>query len=466
MWIRVPGLVLVVLVCIAGSFGAVAAQSPNPAGEAWRSASYYGGSDFEFAERLTVDALGNAYLLGRTFSNDMDAGVVPASASGGEQASATFVLKLGRDGQALYALPVGTGFSFLPLDIAVGADGAAHVLARDGDLAHVVKVAASGAQKMFDVTLNLVARDALRPAAIGVDDVGHTVIAGTTPGGVFVARLDTRGAVFDVHVFPFTADVRDLAVDGAGDVYVTGAMSGDGLPVHAGAVQPRYKSSTCSSVFPPVSGPPATSPCPDAFLMKVTRRGDVAYATYFGGLGGDEATTVAVDRSGAATIAGLTRSTDLPTVRAVQPQCKTGVAALGCGDAFIAKIDPAGSAVVFATYMGGTDAEAVTGLGIDAAGTTYIGGSITGDGLPVYRAPQPANGGGQSDGFVVALGPGGDLLWSTYVGGAREERIVGVGAAGGMVYFGGETMSPGWAVGGAPHHGARDLFSARVLDAR
>ena len=462
MGIRVFG---VVLVFVAGSFGAAAGQS-GPAGEAWRSARYHGGSDFEFAQRLTVDAQGNAYLLGRTFSNDMDAGVVPVSAGGGEQASATFILKLDRDGRTQYALPVGTGFSFLPLDIAVGTDGAAHALARDGDLVHIVKVTANGGQQAFHVTLNQVARDSLRPTAIGVDDVGHTVIAGTTPGGVFVARLDTRGAVYDLHVLPFTADVRDLAVDAAGDVYVTGAMAGDGLPAQAGAVQPRYKSSACSDVFPPVNGPPATSPCPDAFLLKVTRRGAVAYATYFGGLGWDEATTVAVDRSGAATIAGLTRSTDLPTVRAVQPRCKSGFTPLACGDAFIAKIDPLGSSIVFATYIGGTDAEAVNALGIDAAGTTYIGGSITGDGLPVYRAPQPANGGGQSDGFVVALGPGGDLLWSTYVGGAREERIVGIGAAGGIVYFGGETMSPGWAVGGPPHHGARDLFSARVLEVR
>jgi hypothetical protein len=84
----------------------------------------------------------------------------------------------------------------------------------------------------------------------------------------------------------------------------------------------------------------------------------------------------------------------------------------------------------------------------------------------VRRAPQPASGGGQSDGFVVALGTAGDLLWSTYVGGSDEERIVGVGSAGGVVYIGGETTSPGWAVGGAAHHGARDLFAARIVDLR
>jgi hypothetical protein len=376
----------------------------------------------------------------------MHAAVVPASRASGEPASATFVLKLGRDGQPIYAIPVGTGFSFLPLDIAVGADGSAHALARDGDITHVVKIASNGSRREFDVTFNLLGRDALRPATIGVDDAGHTVIAGSTPTGVFVARLDARGAVFDLHAFPFSADVRDLAIDAAGDVYIAGAISGEGLPVHVTAVQPRFSADA------------------DAFLLKVTRRGAVAYATYFGGSGWDAATSVAVDRTGAAVIAGQTRSPDLRTMRAVQPQCKPGFAGSACGDLFVAKIDPSGSSLAFATYLGGNDAEGVAGLGIDAAGSTYVGGGITGGGLPMQRAPQPANGGGQSDGFLVALGATGDLLWSTYVGGADEERIVGVGAAGGIVYFGGETTSPEWAVGGGPHHGGRDLFSARLLD--
>ena len=462
MWIRVLGVVAIALVGVAGSFGLASGQLSE---SAWRSAQYYGGSDFEFAERLTVDAAGTAYLLGRTFSNDMDAGVVPSAAGSGEPASATFVLKLGRDGQTLYAMPVGTGFGFLPLDIAVGADGAAHALARDGDTTHVIKVAADGSGRAYDVTFNAVARDALRPVAIAVDDVGHTVIAGSTPVGVFVARLDARGAVYDLDVLPFSADVRDLAVDAVGDAYLTGAITSASLPVAGAAVQPRYNEGGCADVFPPTAGgPPRTSPCPDGFLLKLTRSGTVAYATYFGGSGWDEATAVAVDRTGAAVIAGLTRSDNLPTMRALQPQCKPGFAPLACGDAFVAKFDPSGTSLIYATYLGGGDAEGVSGVSVDATGAAFVGGSISGSGLPVLRAPQPASGGGQSDGYVAALAPTGDLLWSTYVGGAAEERIVGVGAAAGMIYFGGETTSPGWAVGGGPHQGARDLFSARVLD--
>ena len=460
MWIRVLGLALVGL---AGTVGAASGQSPAIPGEgAWQSARYHGGSDYEFAERLAVDAEGNAYLLGRTFSSDMDAAVVPASNSRGEPASATIVLKLGRDGLPVYAVPVGTGFTFLPLDIAVGADGAAHVLAREGDVTHVLRIDPRGNGSSYHVTFDANARDGLMPRAVGVDDVGHTVLAGWSPSGLFVARLDARGAPFDMAVVPVSADLRDIAVDAAGDVYLTGTISADTLPVTPGALQ-RYSGGACTDALPPIDGPPATSPCPDAFLLKLTRRGDVAYATYLGGTGWDQGTAVAVDRAGAAVVAGLTRSTDLPTARAAQPQCKPGFVPLACGDAFIAKVNPSGTSLVFATYLGGTDTEIVNGIAIDATGSTYVAGSITGGGMLLQRAMQSSNG-GRSDGFIAALGPLGDLMWSTYVGGADDDRIVGVGAVDGMVYVGGETMSQGWALAGPAHHGARDLFSARVLD--
>lgn len=461
---RVTPVLSVFLVLLAGFVTESAGQAPGGTESVWRSARYHGGSDFEFAERLAVDAQGNAFMLGRTYSTDMHAAVAPVASGRGEQASATFVLKLGRDGLPLYAVPVGTGFSFLPLDIAVGADGSAHVLARDGDFTHVVKIDASGTQFLYHVTLNGLDRDAIFPAAIGVDDAGHTVIAGASHAGLFVARLDARGNVFDLHTVPVRADVRDLAIDHAGDAYMIGAILGDGLPTTAGALQPRYHAGACGSVLPPLGGPAAASPCPDAFVVKMTRTGNLAYATYFGGTGWDEGTTIAVDRSGAAIIAGLTRSTDLPLARAFQTQCHPGFAPLPCGDAFVAKLDPAGASLVFSTYVGGNDTEVVNGIAVDAAGAVYVGGAITGTGLQVQRAPQSSSGGGGSDGFVVAFAPTGALLWSTYVGGAQDERVVGVGVSSGMVVLGGETTSPGWAVGGAGYHGARDLFSAGLFD--
>lgn len=127
-----------------GVFGSVAAQSRPPSSENWQSATYHGGADYEFAETFVVDPSRNAYLLGRTFSGDMHPSVQPVSSSRGETASATFVMRLTPQGVPDYATRIGTGFAFLPLDLVVGMDGAAHALARYGDVTHVIKLGAVG----------------------------------------------------------------------------------------------------------------------------------------------------------------------------------------------------------------------------------------------------------------------------------------------------------------------------------
>jgi hypothetical protein len=152
---------------------------------------------------------------------------------------------------------------------------------------------------------------------------------------------------------------------------------------------------------------------------------------------------------------------DLPVVAPVKPQCTNRFLRLPCGEGYVAKLDPRGTSVVFSTYLGAYGAR----LAVDATGSVYAFGATNGSsGLPIHRAPQPAFGGGESDGYVTAYSPGGQLLWSTYVGGAHEEGVSGLGVAGGSVYFGGQTMSAEFATGGPPLHGGRDLFLGRVFD--
>lgn len=457
---RISPLFAVFIAVAAGTVASVAAQSPPPPAQIWQSATYHGGSDFEFAETFVVDSAGSSYMLGRTFSGDMQPSVQPVAAAFGEPASATFVLKLTSRGQPAYATRIGSGLGFLPLDLAVGFDGAAHVLARDGDVAHVVKLDPVSGAVDYDVTFD--AAEGRYPKAIAVDDTGHAVVAGWSGSGLFVARLDARGIVFAADSFPLNIDPKDIDVDSAGDVYIVGSMNSVGLPTNARSVQPRYNAGDCSEPF----APQRITPCADAILMKVSQGGIVRYATYFGGTGFDEGSRVAVDRAGAAVIAGITRSTDLPVAGALQSRCNPGFAPLPCGDAFIAKVDPTGSRLVFATYFGGTDTESVSGLAFDDAGTLYLAGNIAGGGMPIYRAPQPVSAGGRTEGFAAAISAAGELQWSTYVGGQDDDRVVGIGVAAGLIQFGGETLSPAWASGGAPFHGGRDLFTAQLMDVR
>ena len=422
----------------------------------WRSARYYGGSDYEFVGHLAVDAAGNSYFLGQTYSTDMDPSIVPASRGG--PAMATFVYKLSPQGTRVYATTVGTGmFLMRPLDFAVGADGSAHVLLIDGDNArYVIQLDASG-RETARVTISPQATGEYAQA-IAVDADGNSVVAGGTAGeGPFVVRIDRRGVISHIYRLRASATVNDIALDAAGNIYLVGVARAGDLPITPGAFQPQFKTGTC----PSAEKPEITYPCTDAFVLKVTRTGTLDYATYFGGAGWEDGGTIAVDRSGAAIISGSTQSSDLPLVAAVKAQCSNRLLRLPCGEGYIAKLDPRGGSVVFSTYLGAWAAR----LAVDATGTVYAVGATSGSsGLAISRAPQPDFGGGDSDGYVMAYSPAGRLLWSTYVGGSRDEAVAGLGVAGGSVYFGGQTTSVEFATGGPPFHGGRDLFLGRVSD--
>jgi hypothetical protein len=422
----------------------------------WRSVRYYGGSDYEFAAHLAVDAEGSSYFLGQTYSTDMDPAIVPESRGG--PAMATFVYKVNAQGTRVYAATVGVGFFVMrPVDFAVGADGSAHILLIDGqNVTYVVQLDPVGHERVR-VALNPDATG-MYAQAIAVDRAGNTIVAGERAGeGPLVVRIDRRGMMSDVYRLRASVTVNDLAIDAADSIYLVGVARAGDLPVTPGAFQQQFKAGQC----PHPEKPEYTYPCTDAFVLKVSRTGTVAYATYFGGAASDEGWAIAVDSGGAAIVSGQTQSVDLPLAAPVKEKCTNRLLMAPCGDGFIAKLDARGGALVFSTYLGARTSR----LAVDAAGTVYAGGGTSASsGLPIYRAPQPEFGGGDLDGFVMAFSPRGEVLWSTYVGGSHDEAVVGVGVAGGLVYFGGQTMSTEFATGGPAFHGGRDLFVGRVSD--
>ena len=372
---------------------------------------------------------------------------------------ATFVYKVSPQGTRVYATTVGTGFFVMrPVDFAVAPDGSAHILLIDGqNVRYVIQLDPTGRER---------ARVAIGPRetgrymdAIAVDGDGNSIVAGGTAGeGPLVVRVDRRGVMSDVYRLRASATVKDVAIDAAGDIYLVGAARADDLPVTVGAFQPQFRGGMCPHPEKPTT---MFHPCTDAFVLKMTRTGRLVYATYFGGAGSDDAWTIAVDGAGAAIVSGETRSTDLPLVAPAKTQCSNRLLLLPCGEGYIAKLDPRGGALMFSTYAGAFASR----LFVDSAGTVYAGGATSrSSGLPIYRAPQPDFGGGDSDGYVTAYSRSGQVLWSTYVGGSREEAVAGIGVAGGFVYFGGATMSAEFATGGPPFHGGRDLFLGRVFD--
>jgi hypothetical protein len=187
-----------------------------------------------------------------------------------------------------------------------------------------------------------------------------------------------------------------VAVDGAGNGYVSGFTSSAGFPTSPGAYDTTIGGQR------------------DSFLTKLSPTGQIVYSTYLGGTGVDDWSMVAVDGAGNAYVAGDTRSSDFPTTPGTDHSLG------GSADAFVAKIDPTGGGLVYSTYLGGGELENVRGLAIDAAGHAYVTGQTASSDFPgTSGGPQPGQPvAGGIDGYVARLSPTGRSVdWATYLGG-------------------------------------------------
>jgi hypothetical protein len=163
----------------------------------------------------------------------------------------------------------------------------------------------------------------------------------------------------------------------------------------------------------------------------------LAYSTYLGGAGRDQALGIAVDSDGAAYITGQTDSTDFPGQSPIQ-QTKGA-----SNDAFVVKLNAAGNAVVYATWLGGVANDVGNEIAVDGAGNAYVAGTTSSTDFPLKGAIQTALK-GSSDAFVAKLSPTGSaLVYSTYLGGASSEQGLGLALdTAGNAYLTGSTDSP------------------------
>lgn len=172
----------------------------------------------------------------------------------------------------------------------------------------------------------------------------------------------------------------------------------------------------------------------------------LAYSTYLGGTDIEEyVRSIAVDLEGNAYVTGGTRSPDFPVAFAFQPSCTDTEGYDGCHDAFVTKLDPTGSTLVYSTYLGGASIENGWGIAVDAGGNAYVSGRVHGPGtndFPTKPGAFQENAGSAQDGFFVKLDATGGLVYSTYLGGSREENAWDIAVDGaGRAYLTGETGS-------------------------
>jgi len=281
---------------------------------------------------------------------------------------------------------------------------------------------------------------------IAVDATGAVYVTGSTTstnfptvnaaqptlneGGldIYVAKLTPDGTALVYATYLGGSDyeiVADIAIDSAGAAYVSALTRSSDFPM-VNAFQPANKGGT------------------DAVVAKLSADGSrLIYSTYLGGSGDElgygpggsqSVAAIAVDLAGAAYIAGGTRSPDFPTVNALQPM-RNGL------DAFVAKIAPDGTALLYSTYLGGAVGDVATDIAVDSLGAAYVVGSTQSADFPTVN---PIAGfGGHWDAFVAKLAPDGSrFIYSTYLGGSSFDGGYGIAVdASGAAYVTGETDS-------------------------
>lgn len=154
----------------------------------------------------------------------------------------------------------------------------------------------------------------------------------------------------------------------------------------------------------------------------------LVYSTYLGGTAFEMGRKVVVDSSGAAYVTGNTLSADFPT----QAPYQGTYGGVGSGppfddergDAFVAKLNPAGTGFVYATYLGGSGNDYGMGIAVDSSGNAYVAGDTTSTDFPTASPYQGASAGGDHDAFIAKLNASGSALtYSTYIGGSGDDKV-------------------------------------------
>jgi len=222
--------------------------------------------------------------------------------------------------------------------------------------------------------------------------------------------------------------VSAMATDAAGNTYLTGSTTSSTFPATPGALQTQFTSGTCVSLDVFADAAFLTFPCSNAFVVKLDPSGKTLFATYFGGNGTQTAaTSISIDPAGNIFIAGTTsgNTSGQPDMFPTTPGA--AFPRVADGGTFIAKLNPAGTELVYSTILPLVTTHPVA-MTIDSAGAAYIAGSNSG---VVFQATpgafQTAPKNPNSVGAVMKLNPSGSaLVYATFLSGSVSDTIWGI----------------------------------------
>jgi beta-propeller repeat-containing protein/all-beta uncharacterized protein len=366
----------------------------NAAGSALMYSTFLGGSGDDSGNRIALDGLGNVYVTGSTESTNFPT-ATPLQAGKGGGIGDAFVTKINAEGSALvYSTYLGGSGDDSGFSIAVDSSGNAYV---------------TGYTRSTDF-----------PTANPLQDANGGAFGDFFDA--FVTKINAAGSAL-VYSTYLGGNGRDsgfgIAVDSSGNAYVTGVTESTNFP-------------TANSIQASNGGGY------DAFVTKINAAGSaLVYSTYLGGNGNEGGAGIAVDASRNTYVTGSTSSTNFLTANSIQASNGGG------GDAFVTKINAAGSALAYSTYLGGSRNDSGSSIAVDGSGNAYVTGFTESTNFPTTNPVQAGNGGGRSDAFVTRISAAGSALaYSTYLGGSGEDFGASIAVDGsGNAYLTGSTSS-------------------------
>jgi Beta-propeller repeat len=333
-----------------------------------------------------------------------------------------------------------------------------------------IQLAFSGANSISldaqgDLVLHTSSGDVLQRAPVIYQDIGGVrhLVAGSFELG------DHDQVTFNVGAYdttrPLTIDPilsysnylggnnsdfgESIAVDASGNAYVTGETASANFPTTTGAYQTSFGGNY------------------DAFVTKVNAGGTaVVYSTYLGGSSDDEAYGIAVDGSGNAYVAGETSSSNFPTTSGAY-QTSNG----GNYDGFVTKLNPGGTALVYSTYLGGSNYDGCNGIAVNSSGNAFVTGATLSSNFPTTAGAFQSGWSGTEKGFITELNTSGTArVYSTYLGGNSSDATEGIAVDGsGNAYVTGfanssnfPTTSGAFQTSHASDNGYQDAFVTKL----
>ena len=355
--------------------------------------SYLGWFDEETGNNIAVDSRGAAYVTGVTKSLYFPTtpGAFDTSYNTNEDA---FVAKLNPSGSSLeYATFLGGGSDETGRDIAVDESGAVYVTGFTQSTNYPTTTGAFS-KKLYGLT------------------------------DVFVTKLNPSGSalLYSTLLGGNNSEMGNaIAVDPGGAAYITGSTDSSDFPTKTGSYDTIFSGDA------------------DVFVLRLNASGTgLLYSTFLGGANFDRGYDIALDKSGSVYVAGVTDSTDFPTTIGAFDTKFHNIT-----DVFVTKLNPAGSSLLYSTYLGGGNYDYCYGIAVDGSGAAYVVGYTTSPDFPTTSGAFDTSYNREMDAYIAKLNTSGSgLVYSTLLGGTSYDWATGIAVDNsGLAYVTGTTSS-------------------------